>query len=343
MTENVLSTKHKASKSEVRRQNAEIRQLISSTPKSLPDAHGKYLSHFAPQAISSELHPVAIPAIRSVMERAVHIRGFANFCKHTSDVSALVKWALDNKKDLGWVALMSHKVIYEFSLTNKGARRENTSKERTNRLIKLATRINPGEGAPPPPEPIGHRKIQSPYTPNQDRAIIRVAKTQPTAIRQRQLCLIVGLARGAGVSIPEIRLMIGCDVTDRGGEGIDVLVGAVGHKRIIPVRRTYEELVRIGIKGIKPGELLLGRVVNRRNVTSDIISNSEGVGNAPHIDAARLRTTWIAELMLDPIPIAVILTAAGLKSARTLSDLIPYLQTQSTETLKRSLLQGALR
>ena len=43
--------------------------------------------------------------------------------------------------------------------------------------------------------------------------------------------------------------------------------------------------------------------------------------DVPHIEASRLRTTWIAELMSEAIPVQVILHAAGLKSARTLTDL----------------------
>lgn len=38
-----------------------------------------------------------------------------------------------------------------------------------------------------------------------------------------------------------------------------------------------------------------------------------------------MRATWLADLMTDSIPIAVILQAAGLKSARTLVDLLPHL------------------
>ena len=41
-------------------------------------------------------------------------------------------------------------------------------------------------------------------------------------------------------------------------------------------------------------------------------------------DQARLRATWILTAMTAPIPLADLLAAAGISSARTLTDLIPY-------------------
>jgi len=63
-------------------------------------------------------------------------------------------------------------------------------------------------------------------------------------------------------------------------------------------------------------------VRNRKNIAGEITSRVVALGkDAPHIEASRLRTTWIAELMGEAIPVQVILHAAGLKGARTLTDL----------------------
>jgi hypothetical protein len=46
---------------------------------------------------------------------------------------------------------------------------------------------------------------------------------------------------------------------------------------------------------------------------------------APSVCASRLRATWLADLLTEPIPLAMILRAAGLQSARTISELMPHI------------------
>ena len=91
-----------------------------------------------------------------------------------------------------------------------------------------------------------------------------------------------------------------------------------------PLRAAFEELLRSAIADREPGHLLLGHKHDRRN-TAARATERAALHNVPHIEPARLRATWLADLMTDAIPLAVILQAAGLKSARTLSELQPHL------------------
>ena len=56
------------------------------------------------------------------------------------------------------------------------------------------------------------------------------------------------------------------------------------------------------------------------------MSNAVTATNAEHvsIDTYRLRSTWLVALMCSPLPLACLLAAAGLRSARTLTDLLPH-------------------
>ena len=56
------------------------------------------------------------------------------------------------------------------------------------------------------------------------------------------------------------------------------------------------------------------------------------------IEQSRLRATWLARLMTAAVPLQVVLTAAGLRSARTLADLLPHLPTDADA---HSVLRGA--
>ena len=88
-----------------------------------------------------------------------------------------------------------------------------------------------------------------------------------------------------------------------------------------------EHLVRRGLQGLRDGQPLIGRIKTRRNVAAAVYADAVLLGSLPKLEQSRLRTTWLATLMTRPVPLAVILTAAGLKSTRTLFDLLPHLDT----------------
>jgi len=76
--------------------------------------------------------------------------------------------------------------------------------------------------------------------------------------------------------------------------------------------------------GGRPDQLFYGEQEDRRNLGARAIDNAELL-DGPRIEVARLRATWLADLMTDPVPLAVILKASGLKTARTLAEVMPHL------------------
>jgi hypothetical protein len=116
--------------------------------------------------------------------------------------------------------------------------------------------------------------------------------------------------------------------------------------RVVPVRRVAEKLVRDAIAGRAPDELVIGRDIGRRNTAARII-DAAALYKVPHIEPSRMRTTWLADLMTDPIPLAVILQAAGLKSARTLVDVLPHLgpwcELKGLSTVALDVLRGGAK
>lgn len=158
-------------------------------------------------------------------------------------------------------------------------------------------------------------------------AIRRVCLTQPSALRRRQMCAVVGTSRGVGASTAELRVLTGGHFSDLGVNGIYVSLGRDQSARRIPVRYEWEDLVREGLQGLGSRELLFGIREDHRNVAARVIEGATILGSdCPRIDAARLRSTWLADLMMDTIPVNVILYAAGLRSARSLTDIADWLQ-----------------
>jgi hypothetical protein len=173
------------------------------------------------------------------------------------------------------------------------------------------------------------------------QALVRAIQVQPTEEMVRRLCLCVGLGAGAGIDSPDLKLLDTTCAADHGEDGICIQVPGP-HAREVWVLRDYEYLVRRGLHGLRAGQPLIGRVKTRRNVAGAIFADAVLLGSLPKLEQSRLRTTWLATLMIRPVPLAVILTAAGLKSTRTLFDLLPHLDTGAA-TGAGALRDGAAR
>lgn len=202
---------------------------------------------------------------------------------------------------------------------------EKSSSDRRSRLRAIADELHP-EQAPDRGVTIARRDLRPPYSDVEMKAIRRVSGVQPTEEMCRQLSICVGLGAGAGIDSADLRLLHHPHVKDHGDAGIAVHVPG-DRARVVWVLRPYEPIVRRGLAGLASDALLIGRVQDRRNVAGDVFNRATLVGNLPTLDQSRLRTTWLATLMSNPVPLAVILHAAGLKSTRTLFDLLPYLPT----------------
>jgi hypothetical protein len=157
---------------------------------------------------------------------------------------------------------------------------------------------------------------------------------QPTEELTRQMCLCVGLGAGGGIDSSELKLLLGSHVVDLGDEGIRIdLPGS--RARTVWVLREYELLVRRGLVGTRAHHPVLGRKQDRRNVAADVFSRAKLYGDLPGLEQSRLRTTWLATLLSRPVPPAIIFPIAGLKSTRTLFDLLPHLPATDDTTVLR--------
>lgn len=173
--------------------------------------------------------------------------------------------------------------------------------------------------------------IDPPYTPEECDQFAWLATAQPTPTKERNACYLVGLGLGAGLSAADLRLIRRRHITAHVGSGgreylVVTVPGAGG--RTVPIRDAYADLVRRALELSEhegPDALVLGKKASRRNVT---YVASHGMVSAradatvlvqPH----RLRTTWLFACMNTAVPLADLLHLAGLKSARSLADLLP--------------------
>lgn len=330
----------KTSKAMARRITAQYREISSNSPKPLSKEQTSYTQRFVCKSVNPKDRDMAKQVFLEIMGRANHIKSMANFKKNSTAVSGLIAWAIMMNRSLVWTDLMSHEAIHDYTRYWMQMDPSDNKAHELRNLKILASNLNPGLSAPPRVQVIGHKSVASPYSAVEMAAIVRIAQTQGNTNFARQVAFILGACRGAGASTSELRDLTGSSFKDLGEGGILITLGSSDRQRTIPVRQEWEEMMRKGIEGVNPNSLALGELQNRRNIAAEIFERAVALGsNAPRLDAGRLRTTYIAELMSESVPIQVILHATGLISARTLTDLAQSF-TQNEMNAHFGVLQG---
>ena len=185
----------------------------------------------------------------------------------------------------------------------------------------------------PEPERFARTHIQAPYTPAECAEYVRLARNQPTAIRRRPLCALVGLGLGAGLDGREQKLVTPerCFDLELGDGTTALAIDLPGSRpRIVVVRAEYEPLVREALElhaaaGRRPDQPLFGNRTKGKNSTNVVVSKIKtATGEAVELSASRLRSTWLFAAMCSEVPLGVLLHASGLRSPNAFADLLPY-------------------
>lgn len=180
-----------------------------------------------------------------------------------------------------------------------------------------------------------YQPVAAPYTPAQCARFVALARHQPTTGRKRNMAFLVGLGLGAGFDGHDLKTVTRADLVDvwldTGTPILTVTVTGARGQRTVPVRAGYDALVREGLalhdQGRRgPNAVLLGLGTARDHVTSPVTERAVTADASVSVDieASRLRNTWLVAAMCAPVPLADLLRAAGLRSARTIGDLLPY-------------------
>ena len=287
----------------------------------LADGLARILDDYEPDGCDAATWDAVRPVVRQVMERS-GTRTASAFRKQLGVVAVYLRWRHGEGLDLQPSASMTFAAIDDFYRRVGDSYQQTTRNDYRSRLRRLAQVVNPGVDAPPTVA-LGHRPVRAGYSEAEEATIRRVALRQRRPHIRRQLCLIVGLVMGAGIAASDLRHLRTQHVIDEGTNGIRVDVPG-DRPRTVWVRVGYEELVRFGMTGVQTGHLLIGKKADRKKVTGAVLEQAD-LYDIDDLDVARMRTTWLAWLMTQPVPLVVVLYAAGLETARTLTDLAQQL------------------
>ncbi len=197
-------------------------------------------------------------------------------------------------------------------------------------LRRIARNLRPHAA----PLRLAHATPGAPYSPSECAAFVRLAWHQPTATRQRRLAFIVGLGLGAGLDALDLRQLAADHFETVTVAGRDLLVvhvpGQGPRARTVVVRDEYVPLVRRALDGhtaagLAGSDLVVASCPTAVNVATPTLERVVVAdGERLRIQTARLRHTWLVAAMCAPVPMAELMQAAGIRSARTLTELLAH-------------------
>jgi hypothetical protein len=306
-------------------------QLLEQRAESGPPLPAGFITwcrqQYRPAGELATAWPAVRPFVLAALERST-VRGEESLRKHTTHLAYFGAWLTQQGIEVDARSLTRPHVDEYCRVGMPGSSRSSRG-DRRSRLRSLADQVNPDQ-APVKAQSVARDPLKPPYTAAEMVAVRRAIMVQPTVEITRQLCVCVGCGAGAGIDSPDLKQLLGQHVVDAGDDGIRIDIPGRQARRVW-VLRDYETILRRGISGIAAGSPLLGRNPDRKNVAARVFDNATLLGSVPRLEQSRLRTTWLAELMRRPVPLAVICQAAGLRSTRTLFDLLPFLSTDASD------------
>ena len=194
-------------------------------------------------------------------------------------------------------------------------------------------------------ESIAHQAAKPPYTAAQCEQLLLIARHQPTIGRRRALMAVLALGLGAGLDAGDQRAITPADIDTVNCDGTDItLITVRGTKartavmaaKYVPVLN--EALALHREEGRGETTPLHGMKLNRHTVITPVRDRTvTATGEGIELNGSRLRNTWLVDAMSSDVPLSVLMTAAGLKSARTLADLLPYCPQPSQSQVRAVL------
>lgn len=191
-------------------------------------------------------------------------------------------------------------------------------------------------------EKLSYKPAAAPYSPKEMATWRFLAANQPTPAATANQCFIVGLCAGAGLDAGDLRHLtpeaFATAWLDATTSVLMVTVSNGPRSRTVPIRGAYADLVRKGLAahdaaGKTANDLILGKVAERTNVASSKSRAAKTATEPLTVQVTRLRNTWLLAVMCAPVSLADLLTASGMRSGRTLTDLLPYCPEPDEEIL----------
>lgn len=172
----------------------------------------------------------------------------------------------------------------------------------------------------PTPQMRPHVRASTPYTARDVRLFVALVPQQSTPLRRRLLDCVLHLGLGWGLSSSEMLPLEPGHVRRDGN-----LVIAHVRGRDVPARQEWADGLWRLVSETKT-DRILGDRVSQKPALEQLLSGVVIPSYLPSLRAPRLRATWMVDVLNDAgLNFAEFLTVSGLKSARSIEDLVPWI------------------
>ena len=306
----------KVSNAEIRRRAQQAREAAESA--TLDPQLESYLLQYRPTGLDEPTWSAICEPLQYIMRRS-QIAGIARFAKCCTALTALLVFRHRRKLSLDPKDVLCELSIAQMLRTGRSGLSPKTLDDYASRLRGLASKVCPGPGALPHPDSWQHRTLKAPYSLAEVASIVDAVRFVRHPERRRGATFVVGAGLGAGLGATDFPTLVAGDVTV---SDIGVRIAVHGsNPRVTFVRAEFEKMVIDSIEGLDDNAPVLG---SKRVAVSDVLAPAISFSEVG-IEAGRLRTTWLAWLLNQRLPLKLILDVAGLKSARSLTELVAFL------------------
>ncbi len=298
-----------------------------------------WIDIYRPKDIDDDAWKAIYPIWVLTLRRS-DLEGLENIKKYGYVISHYLQWRFDSGQTLEIKNALTiggvdtwYRTLLGIKPGTPGKFNDSTANGYRSRMFRIVASVNPSAESHRV-KSAGRPPVRDWYN-DRDLAIIeRCVLRQRNPNTRRQLAALVGLCGGAGLDHSEMKLIRHHDIDDLGDDGIRVRIPGK-RERWVMVHHGSEHLVRIGLKGLSAHQPIMGSDTNRKHATSRPVEQAVLPSECPHITAAQLRTTWIARLITERVPVSVILTAAGLRGAHTIVDIARCMETVDQDAIDR--------
>lgn len=323
-----IMTTRRPSRAAVRKRAAELTELHKN-PEPLPPSHQRWLDQHRP--IAPNVAPYWDEEIQGpvldVVSRVRLVESLGSFKRMVGVVEKIFADAAANNRSLDPADVLNDRNINRLVQSMPG----NDQTRATYRSdLRRAARFWPGTGLVEKPMRMPRGTVTAPYSGKEIRTLRRVLESHAESdMRANRAKCFFGLGVGAGVKSREITLLTADCFRIHEASGLLVIdIPTAGDRpgRSVPLLPEWDDFVRPYLP--EHGELVTHTGKNSVSASYKWLKSGSAF---PPISQNRLRNTWLVQLMVSPdISLRSILDMAGLVSARSLEDLVPYAPSNKT-------------
>jgi integrase len=270
---------------------------------------GLTIARFDPRRVPPEVWAEISPLARQAASMAGP-RGGREATELMSRTAGLLAWCHGQGIDLNPDIVFLPDTLDRYIAQGCADKASGTQSNYRRILRRVAAAVLGPAFYPPRPLPFQQSGPLTPYSRDEEAALVGWSRGLPTARMRDGVVAMLGLGLGAGLEAREIE-RARADWIEQDARGLTVVV-AGDRSRRVPVVRRWEWAGRDAATKSHGGLLFRSGRAQRKRVS--VFTENLPRADAPKLSSQRLRATWIVRHLEARVPVNALAVAAGINS-----------------------------